>query len=188
MNKSYILLIALALLLIGCKKVVEQQPIIVIPSPEIVKGSIEKETIKKEPQKKVSTLDSIRILMQKAYHKEYAEQAYKVQVAVKTVNSSLPCTPCDMGFLVYLSKKDDYNLEDIKTLLCLDNNDVCDDNVEFVPFYNEMIFKVFHRERKDLSAKQIEVLLQDEELMEELLHPIIESNSVKLIDSLQAVK
>jgi len=187
MNKLFIILTAALLLFVGCKKVTEQQ-LIISTSSEVLKDSVLKEPIKKQLHKKGTTLDSIRVLMQKTYRKEYAEQAYKIPVVVTTVNSSLPCTPCDMTFLVYLSKKDDYNLEDIKTLLCLDNNDVCDDNAEFVPFYNEMIFKVFHRERKDLSPKQIETLLKDEELMEELLHPIIESNSVKLIDSLQAVK
>ena len=131
----------------------------------------------------VSMLDSIRLVVKEKYN-EGAQQNEEIPTST---NPSLgDCTPCDMSFLVYLSDKEDYDLNDIKTLLCLDDNDICDDNAEFVPFYNEMVFKVFNREREDLSFSQIDSLLQDHELIEELENPMSETNSRSLIMKLRS--
>ena len=144
----------------------------------------EKQVVIVDTPKTLSLLDSIRLEIHQDY-RTYVQQDKPDTTAVSQVTQSIACTPCDMDFLIYLSQKDDYNLKDIKTLLCLDDNDVCDDNAEFVPFYNEIVFKVFNRERADLSFNQIDSLLQDEELVEELESPMSDTNSTNLIDMLR---
>jgi len=143
---------------------------------------VEKEDIIPE---QLTLLDSIRTVMHEQY-KLHPQNGTEIPVTSSSPNSG--CTPCDMQFLVYLSTKEDYNLNDIKTLLCLDDNDICDNNAEFVPFYNEMVFKVFNRERKDLSYNQIDSLLKDHELVEELENPMSDTNSKDLILRLKTQK
>ncbi len=164
----------LILFFCSCKKKVK---------PEDKKDSIKKNRIIK---KEISLLDSIRNDIHNVY-RTYISSDLTDKVS-KDKQSSDICMPCDISFLVYLSKKDDYNLKDIKKLLCLDDNDVCDDNAEFVTFYNQMVFKVFERERKDLSFGQIDSLLKDKELVEELESPTSEINSKSLINILKNKK
>lgn len=172
MTKSLLTVLLCLFFITSCKKTEKQK----------LQHQTEKHIKTTDSTKVLTMLDSIRQNLHE-YYKEYDE--LNTDTISTQLSASKNCTPCDMKFLVYLSKKDDYNLKDIKTLLCLDDKDVCDDNAEFVAFYNEMVFKVFDRERKDLSFKQIDSLLQDHELVEELESPTSEVNSKSLITLLK---
>ena len=145
-------------------------------------------SVPQQPKKKHTELDSIRNSIAEVYGNIKERQNVKKGLLknVSTVsNSNLPYTPCDINYLVYLNGKSDYTLKEVKKLLCLDNHDECDDNVEFIQFYNEIIFKVFNRERDDFTDAQIIALLKDEELIEELLNPTQGTRNDNLLKALR---
>ncbi|MEM6717701.1 MAG: hypothetical protein AAF611_00155 [Bacteroidota bacterium] len=129
-------------------------------------------------------LDSIRNQMHLAYRNSEEDTTKTTTVAVK--DSTSLCTPCDMSFLAYLDKKDDYSKYDVEVLMCLDNNGVCDDSAEFVSYYNEIVFKVFKKKLKTMSPKDIVEYLKDNELNLEFLNPVSDRNSSSFLDSLKA--
>ncbi len=129
-------------------------------------------------------IDSIRSEMHLAYNKGKAETTKATSFVVK--DSTSLCTPCDMSFLAYLDKKDDYSKYDVQVLMCLDDNGVCDDSAEFVTYYNEIVFKVFKKKIKTMSPEDIKNYLKDNELNLEFLNPVIDKNSSSFIDSLKA--
>jgi len=132
----------------------------------------------------ISELDSIRSLSMQGFTDAMAEDDTPDQVPSQ--KKGILCTPCDIDFLVYISKKSDYNMQDVKTLLCLDDKDQCEDNVEFTEFYNEMIFKVFQREKNDFTDAELKTLLNDPELIEELSQPVQDGNTTELLKELKA--
>lgn len=185
MKKKLLPLIWIVFLMVGCNTSTQKET----PEPYSNKStSINQPSTTK---KQLSQLDSIRNSIAEAYEnvREYqGKETVVLSNSYTASNADSPCIPCDINFLVYLNGKSDFTLEDIKQLMCLDNHDECDDNAEFVVFYNEMIFKVFNRERKDLSLKQLDSLLQDHELVEELKNPLFELNSKTLINRLENEK
>lgn len=132
----------------------------------------------------ISELDSIRRLSMQGYTDAMAVDDTPDQAT--TQKKGVVCTPCDIDFLVYISKKSDYNMQDIKILLCLDDHDLCIDNAEFAQFYNEMIFKVFNREKNDFTDAELAELLKDQELIEELSQPVQDGNTLALLKELKA--
>ncbi len=180
---KYIYICLVFLGLIACKQkqneVQKENPV-----EDVVVVQKEQKKESEAEHKKLSELDSIRQLIQATYAK-----AKKIDTPVSSPiyqESSGLCTPCDMQYLVALSKKQDYNMAEVKKLLCLDNHDQCENNAEFTQFYNEIVFKVFQRERNDFTDDQIKMLLDDEELIEELLYPVTENVDVNLLSALKA--
>lgn len=170
----YYSFLGLLIVVIACKKQAEK------PSPIL---PIEKN--KKEIRQPISELDSVRKIIVKTY-----KQAKKIddtpEVLPTATNPSMLCKPCDMEYLIYLNSKKDYNIDEVKKLLCLDDNDQCVNNAEFTQFYNEIIYKVFQRERNDFTDEQIQNLLKDGELIEELLQPVQDNTDRTLLDALKA--
>jgi hypothetical protein len=148
-------------------------------------GVTVQDTIKLDTVAEVmSELDSIRALSNEAYTDAAAEDTTPDKDS--NYKKGVLCTPCDIKFLVYLQGKSDYNMQDVKTLLCLDDNDQCIDNAEFTQFYNEMIFKVFQRERHDFIDAELKALLKDRELVEELSAPVQDGFNISLLKELKA--
>ncbi|MCH2193899.1 hypothetical protein [Kordia sp.] len=150
------------------------------------KVGINLDTIKlKETTNETSSyLDSIRSKMHVAYQNAQSETTEPTPLAIKDTTSL--CTPCDMEFLVYLDKKEDYSKYDVQVLMCLDDNGVCDDSAEFTTYYNEVVFKVFKKKIKTMSPSDIKEYLKDNELNLEFLNPVIDKNSSSFLDSLKA--
>jgi hypothetical protein len=148
-------------------------------------GVTVQDTIKLDTVAEVmSALDSIRALSNEAYTDAVAEDTTPDEDS--NYKKGVLCTPCDIKFLAYLQGKSDYNMQDVKTLLCLDDKDQCEDNVEFTEFYNEMIFKVFQRERHDFTDAELKALLKDRELVEELSDPVQDGFNASLLKELKA--
>lgn len=129
-------------------------------------------------------LDSIRNLSSEKFEEVMAMDNTPPQKP--SLKKGSACIPCDIDFLVYLNSKSDYTMEDVKRLLCLDDQDQCVDNAEFTQFYNEMIFKVFQRERNDFTDAELNTLLKDMELIEELSQPVNDVHSITLLKELKA--
>jgi len=177
-KKSYIILsYSLLIFISSCNSSHKEKD----PQHEVANEQNIKEAIIEN--KPISEIDSIRALVHTTY--QIAKQKDDTPKPIARATNAAGCIPCDMAYLSYLNEKDDYTMEDVKQLLCLDNQDKCTENAEFSQFYNEMIFKVFQRERYEFTDAQIITLLKDEELMEELLNPTLDTSDINLLTALK---